>query len=360
MLSGLIQQGYVNEAIQRCNTITINPDLEYDRLLHTPLLNVCMHFYTHGNKFSVEKWMELAEGLLKKGSDPNRIGVNAGSPLTVVVRRVQYSGLMMHLPGKLIKLLLQYGARINDDPHLLTRAVQGVWQDIEVVKILLQAGVCQTTKSGLKGDGYTPLQYVKRSREAGCYRDCPRLIAIQYMLEHGYRAYENKIDTEEKIRLAEQGKIRLAEQEKIRLAGEAEKNRLAELERNRLAGLEKIRLAEQEKIRLAGLEKIRVAEQEKIRVAEQEKIRSAEQEKIRLAGLEKNRSTEVPGTQFVAINNQSPDSKLENKTSDILHPDVELIKRLYMMMHCIDNLSNTVKSLQEKCDKYEQEKKMNS
>jgi len=209
-------------AITLCQSC-INPDLEQDANHATPLVNACYSLRSRHNDINLEqKWTNLIELLLQKGSNPNHYGGNLGTPLTALIYN-SATYLTENFAVEILKLLLKFGANVNDRPYILAHAVGGTNPKPEVVKLLLQYGICQTNKNGTK-PGYTPLESVKISRKTSPQKT--NLISIQFMLEHGWEAYDSQ---QNNLRVQEQLRIETEQKRQERLRVEAEQERHEQL-----------------------------------------------------------------------------------------------------------------------------------
>lgn len=139
----------------------IHPDKHLDVYKLTPLVKACCWFRSHSRQgiFQEQKWLAVIKKLLEKGSDPNHKSCNMGTPLIATVKNL-YSGSMI-LPKEVVRLLISFGANVNGDPNTLHFAVQAIHIDLEVLKLLLQHGICQTNKR----HGTTPLEFLKKRED---------------------------------------------------------------------------------------------------------------------------------------------------------------------------------------------------
>jgi hypothetical protein len=317
-----IRQRNLDISISICSLCTTNPDFEMDIYKVTPLVEACCLIDSHHNGLNVEqKWIKLIELLLQKGSNPNHYGQNRGTPLTAFILKAStyLSGVFAE---KILKILLQYGANVNLYSYTLSYAVSGVHAHPELVRLLLQHNVCQTNKNGQQPNtGYTPLEKIKKEREAACYRNKPNLVAIQYMLENGWQKYD-----------LQQNQWRLQEEER-------KKQELLRFEEER----KKQELLHQEKER----KKQELLHQEEERKKQELLHQEEEQKKQKLLHQEEEQK-------------EQEELKNKNITTNLrISLEKERIEKYNLLMHLhkimleMRELANTVNQLQDRCDKYE-------
>jgi len=377
----------VESAIELCKKSGNNPDNEMDCYKMTPLVMAC--FFVNFDA-KIQKWYELIELLLQKGSNPNHYVANKGTALSVFISRA-----VDHLPEDfsvgVLNLLLQYGADVKSCPDILLRAISSLNGTHPVIfKKLLQCGACTTFRVHFGAGGHTVLELINKLLKGNysMIKVKQSLLAAKFMLENGWQQYEAQKAEAERIRLeqqkAEAERIRLeqqkAEAERIGLEqlqkAEAERMRLeqqkAEAEKIRLEQLQKVKAerirleqqkAEAERMRMEQLQK---AEAERMRMEQQnaERMRleqqNAEAERIRLEQLQKAEAERMRVEQQKAERirleqyNQGKDIlNLRNLLEQEKIVNHELTGYLNELMLRTYELSNTVKQLQMRCESYE-------
>ena len=153
---------------------------------------------------------------------------------------------------------------------------------------------------------------------------------------------QNRLDAEKQARLAVLEKARMEAAEKERIASEeqarletAEKERIAAEEETRLAVAEKARLVAEEQARIAALEQAKLDKEEKERIAAEEKTRldAEKEEQARIAAEEKSRleaenkateNTIVAPTDEIGMSI----SKLAAQTEESKKTQEQLLKKL--------------------------------
>ena len=364
----LIASRQFDQVISICKK-GIHPDSEQDIYKVTPLVYLCARLeHFHNNQNIEQKTIELLDTLLRHGANPNHYGQNLGTAITVAIIRA--STYLSGIYGvKIIKLLLDYQANVNGCPQTLHFAVSGTYPHPEIVKLLLQHGVCQTNKNGhnLK-TGYTPLEYIKKCREAACVTNNPNLIAIQYMLENGWQKYDQREELNRLHLLKQQ-----EEEKRLHLLKQQEEEKRLQLLKQQEQEKQRqlLKQQEQEKQRQLLKQQEEETQQQLLKQQEEEKriqlLKEEEEKKIQLLKQEEE-------TQQQLLKQQEEEKRLqllkqeEEKQQQLLKQQeeenkiqilnqekekYELIMRINYMMYQMQQLANTVNILQNKCNEYE-------
>ena len=347
-------------AITLCQSC-INPDLEQDANHATPLVNACYSLRSRHNDINLEqKWTNLIELLLQKGSNPNHYGGNLGTPLTALIYN-SATYLTENFAVEILKLLLKFGANVNDRPYILAHAVGGTNPKPEVVKLLLQYGICQTNKNGTK-PGYTPLESVKISRKTSPQKT--NLISIQFMLEHGWEAYDsqqNNLRVQEQLRIETEQK----RQERLRVEAEQERHEQLRIEAEHLRIETKQKRQEQLRVEAEQerQEQLRIEEEKKlehIRIEEEQErqdqlhIEQERQEQLRIEEEKRLEQLRVGEEKLRQTKEQKANLQILLEKERIEKYNLATyLNKLLQEMHV---LSNTVIQLQTRCDDYEHNK----
>ena len=339
----LIDTFQFDQVIKLCQS-GIHPDSHQDCYHVTPLIHACWKLLSHNkNGKNIESdWLNLIETLLKYGSNPNHYGQNRGTALNVTICHAT-TYLSGSFGAKIIKLLLDHGAAVNLYPYTLSYAVHGTHPHPEIVKLLLQHGVCQTNRNERN---YTPLDLI-RAKKTGCYANAPNLIAIQYMLEHGWQQYDLQEEQRKKQLLQEEQKRQEEINRQHRQEAERKKQQLLQEEINRQeAERKKQQLLQEEINRQEAERKKQQLLQEEINRQHmlQEAERKKQQEEITRQQLLQDEIQKIEEEQ----------NKLLKQQQEIIQQEkYDLMIRINYMMQQIHLLSSTVKNLQNKCDEYE-------
>ena len=209
MLSGAFRKNDIQEFGKILESV--HPDLEKDDCDRTTLMIICGS-YTVGH----DKFVKL---LLEKGADPNyETKLDTDLILGKAVNRTLHGGDTV-TQIEIVKLLIKYGADINKNPYLLHYAVMHSDHDPDLVKILLQNGVCQSSKLS----GHTALEYIKNIQIEGRFGDVQKIFKIVELLEKGWKFVEDKEFEEVKKKDQQKKHEALMRQEQIRIQLEERK-----------------------------------------------------------------------------------------------------------------------------------------
>ena len=190
-----LETGNVDSAlslIASCN----NPDTILNIQLETPLsklCSVCSQIIPHRHK--IDKCYQLMEQLLKKGSNPNyQKTLNARTPTCLLIQQT-----ITHL-GKsgvrFIELIISHGGDIQAYPELLNCAINSSFPCIEIIYVLLKAGLSANSKDVKLTQ--TPLECLQNKRKSryGLHpQNAKKCNEIEYLLINGWKKYDQRIST---------------------------------------------------------------------------------------------------------------------------------------------------------------------
>lgn len=193
----LIEKSKVREAIDAFINVT-NPDVEMSSCGRTPLVAACIFFNDiyYPTQQNIETlWYELIEILLQKGSNPNHIKLNSGPPLLEVINSLNSNKMKIEI----IRMLLYYNADINIKRCVLLNACSHIYLYPDMIKFLLQSGVCCTNKDPIVG---TPYNYIdecieKCNSSSDHNKNYKKYLDVHYMLKYGWISYDKKQQIEE-------------------------------------------------------------------------------------------------------------------------------------------------------------------
>lgn len=189
MLLRLIQHYNLDLAIITCKTYK-NPDADENMYGITPLIAACNNIcHIHDGQNVEVKWINLIELLLIRGSNPNHLTQTNYTSVTVFIQQAS-TFLSEVFAKRILRILLQYGANVNANPHTLYYAVIGINPHPCIIKILLQYNVAINCAE---------LVTIKNRRKSEFYTNKPNLIAIQYMLEYGWQKYETDYQEHDEV-----------------------------------------------------------------------------------------------------------------------------------------------------------------